>query len=178
MNMSSSLSFSKDACSWLNEQLGIMTEIISIIPLKGGISTSLFEVRYMHETQLKKAVLRFYDNNDWLLEEPDLLNHEKCSLQTLMNQHDLPSPRFIAAEETGAVFGHPALLMSHLEGEMKLLSFEAFHFREMVKPMIKLHRHPAPDLPWRYKPYVDIKTVRVPKWTKVPELWARNDSVA
>lgn len=156
---------------WLSMKLRCMA-IVAIVPLKGGNSTSLFEIHYRHQDVLKKAVLRLYDNTEWLMMEPDLLEHEKASLLTLKTPL-MHSPDYIASDSTGKIFGYPALLMSYIVGNMNLTDFNMNHYREMAKQIVELHKQPTDTFLWEYKPYVTLSEVKVPFWTTVPELWDR-----
>ena len=90
---------------WIEHELGVLVK--SLRRLYGGVSSLIFEV----ETENGNFVLRQFDNEEWLLEEPDLVAHESASLQMAFNG-DLPAPLLLAADETGVKSGMPSILMS------------------------------------------------------------------
>ncbi len=98
---------------WIEHELGVSVK--SMKRLYGGVSSLIHEV----ETENRNFVLRQFDNEEWLHEEPDLVSHESSSLQIAFNG-DLPAPLLLAADETGEKSGMPSILMSKIEGKVVL----------------------------------------------------------
>lgn len=67
----------------------------------------------------QRLVLRRFVRADWLAEEPDLARYEATALEVLAGS-DIPAPRLVAFDETGAATDVPALLMTRLEGRPNL----------------------------------------------------------
>ena len=60
---------------WIEHELGVSVK--SMRRLYGGVSSLIYEV----ETENGNFVLRQFDNEEWLVGEPDLVSHESASLQ-------------------------------------------------------------------------------------------------
>lgn len=161
------MNFSASARRWLGRNLEISPRELQISRLKGGVSSSVFRV----ESAKKLAVLRVFDNARWLREEPDLPRHERAAL-LLAHQKSLAAPRFLALEESGAVFGAPALLMSHCAGEIALFPANfAGYLEEMARVLAQIHAHEAPRWSWNWCSWTPADKIAVPAWTSRPALW-------
>jgi len=112
--------------------------------------------------------------------EPDLARHEACTLR-LLAKHGLPAPILIAVDEDGAVAGMPSVLMTALSGTPVLVPADMDSWLGQMAEMLPgIHAiHPPPGaFPWRYKPYFDVATLRVPDWSQSSDAWERAIVVA
>ncbi|MBO1911192.1 phosphotransferase, partial [Microvirga sp. 3-52] len=134
---------------WIENILGVA--VISIERLYGGVSSLIFEV----ETGKGPVILRQFDNEEWLREEPDLVSHESASLQIACNS-DLSAPILLAADKTGGKAGMPSILMTKVEGKV-LLEPEDFHLWTdgLAKTLSEIHRIEAGKFPWKYAQYMN-----------------------
>lgn len=152
---------------WLEEQLG---RIQSVTPLKGATSSLLFKV----EAKKKIAVLRLYNNHEWLNEEPDLAQHEVASLHWAHQVLPDKVPKVLAVDEAGKYCcGLPAVLMSFVEGtvQIKPQGLDPW-LRELASTLSTLHStHFPQEFAWDYFAYNDFEKLQVPEWTRHPDLW-------
>lgn len=155
----------KKAKDWMQSEIGVAIQSMERLP--GSTSSILYEVKTDNST----IVLRQFDNEEWLLEEPDLVQHEAASLQHA-SANGLPAPSLIAFDETGKTSGLPSLLMTKVEGEVELLPDDFNKWAdELAKILVAIHRITANDFPWVYASYTTRDEVEIPKWTKKPARW-------
>ena len=119
---------------WIEHELGVSVK--SMRRLYGGVSSLIYEV----ETENGNFVLRQFDNEEWLLGEPDLVSHESASLQ-IASKGDLPAPLLLAADETGGKSGMPSILMSKVEGKVVLEPDDFLVWTDgLAKALSEIHR--------------------------------------
>lgn len=135
--------------------------------LPGSTSSLLYEVKTKNST----VVLRQFDNKEWLQEEPDLVQHEAASLQKAF-AGNLSAPLLLASDETGHASGFPSILMTKVEGEVELEP-DDFHVWTdgLAKALAGIHQIESGGFPWKYAPYTNREDVKVPEWTKNPDMW-------
>ncbi|QUW20316.1 aminoglycoside phosphotransferase family protein [Sporosarcina sp. Marseille-Q4063] len=153
---------------WIELKLGVAVK--SMRKLYGGASSLIFEV----ETEKGHVILRQFDNEEWLQEEPDLVSHESASLQ-ISSRSDLPTPLLLAADETGEGSGMPSVLMTKVEGKV-VLEPDDFHVWTdgLAKTLSEIHRIGAigaKDFSWKYAPYMNVENLEIPEWTRKPDVW-------
>ncbi len=135
--------------------------------LPGSTSSILYEVA----TEKSAIVLRQFDNANWLMEEPDLVQHEAASLH-YAKASGLPSPSLIAFDETGEASGFPAILMTKVDGKVELLPGDFNKWTDgLAKILAMIHRVEANDFSWEYASYTNRNEVNIPDWTKKPDVW-------
>ncbi|WP_188496142.1 phosphotransferase family protein [Pullulanibacillus pueri] len=153
---------------WLKEQLG---NIKSVTALKGATSSLLYKI----EAENKTAVLRLYNNQEWLNKEPDLAQHEAASLDWAHQVLPSKVPKVLAVDETGKYCDLPAVLMSFVEGDVQIQPQTLDPWlRELASILSTLHSTPFPqEFDWHYFAYSDVETLQVPEWTRHPDLWKK-----
>ncbi|TCP31517.1 aminoglycoside phosphotransferase (APT) family kinase protein [Scopulibacillus darangshiensis] len=156
---------------WVTDSIGPNSDITSIEPLKGGISSSVYRVSVKKNGETETFVLRLFTNEEWLLEEPDLACHEAESLQ-VARRTSLPVPELVAVDEYGKACGKPAVLMSKLAGHVDLDPGENW-YNQLAAALVKIHTVTAASLPWHYFSYTDILSASVPSWSNIPDQWER-----
>ncbi|WP_172370588.1 aminoglycoside phosphotransferase family protein [Sporosarcina jiandibaonis] len=151
---------------WIEHELGVAVK--SMKRLYGGASSLIYEV----ETEKDPIILRQFNNEEWLLEEPDLVLHESGNLQ-IASRGDLSTPLLIATDETGEKCGLPSILMTKVEGKVVLepLDFHAWT-DGLAKTLSEIHRIEAREFPWKYAPYMNHVHVEIPEWTRKQGVWA------
>lgn len=87
--------------------------------LPGSTSCSLYQVRLEDGAQSQDAVVRLYDNERWLSQEPDLAAHESEAL-IRSGLGRVSSPKLLGVDNDGRACGLPAVLMTMLPGEVIL----------------------------------------------------------
>ena len=150
---------------WIEHELGVSVK--SMRRLYGGVSSLIYEV----ETEKRNVVLRQFDNEAWLQEEPDLVSHESASLQ-IASRGDSPAPLLLAADETGEKSGMPSILMSKVDGEVVLEPEDFLAWTDgLAKALSEIHRIEAKGFSWKYAPYMNCENVKIPEWTRKPDVW-------
>lgn len=151
--------------SWVQQEIG--ATIHSMKHLPGSTSSLLYEVK----TEILTIILRQFDNEEWLREEPDLVRHEAASLQKASNG-GLPAPSLIASDETGELSGLPSILMTKVEGQVMLLTEDFNEWTEgLAKALARIHQVEVGDFQWQYAPYTNREDVKFPEWTKKRDVW-------
>jgi aminoglycoside phosphotransferase (APT) family kinase protein len=124
-------------------------------------------------------VVRVFDNQEWLSDEPDLARHEAVVLDKV-HPSAVPSPAVIAFDETGVDCGGlPAIIMTFMPGQVVLQppDLDAY-LRQLAETLAAIHALPVDKFPWAYFPWGQLRGQSVPEWTLVPEAWARAIAMA
>jgi aminoglycoside phosphotransferase (APT) family kinase protein len=158
---------------WIYHSLGSQAKIISIEKLPGSTSSDLYKIKVKEGPSSFCLVLRLLTNAEWLADEPDLAEHEAGAL-ILAHQTGLPVPEVVAWDADGLKCGIPAVLMTHVPGEVNLQStdFDGW-LRQMAEALKPIHAVDASSFKWNYYPYYDPKKLQVPSWTQNPRDWER-----
>ena len=104
-------------------------------------------------------------------------NRILCRMNQLVyniaSKGDLPAPLLLAADETGGKSGMPSILMSKVEGKVVLEPDDFLVWTDgLAKALSEIHRIEAQDFSWKYAPYMDRENVKIPEWTRKPDVWA------
>ena len=151
--------------NWIEQETGVA--VLSMKRLLGSTSSILHEV----VSETSTVVLRQFDNPEWLIEEPDLVQHEAASLQKA-SASGLPAPSLITFDKTGEASGLPTILMTKVEGQVELLPSDFTKWTDgLAKILAMIHRVEADDFAWEYASYTHRDAVQLPEWTKKPALW-------
>ncbi|GAA4414080.1 hypothetical protein GCM10023187_43100 [Nibrella viscosa] len=119
-----------------------------------------------------------FDDQVWQAEEPDIARHEAATLQKLAST-DLPAPRLIAVDETGAIAGMPMVLMTHLEGQVDLQPKNLHRWlADMAGMLARIHAIPPGDFAWKYYRYNQPEQLRIPDWSGQPAVWQQALAIA
>jgi aminoglycoside phosphotransferase (APT) family kinase protein len=155
------------AKNWAQQEIGATVQSMKRLP--GSTSSLLYEVK----TDNLTIVLRQFDNEEWLREEPDLVRHEAASLLKASGS-GLPAPSLIASDETGEMSGLPSILMTKVEGRVELLPNDFNEWTDgLGKVIAHIHQVDVGDFPWRYAPYTNREDVKFPEWTKKRDVWQK-----
>ncbi len=171
------MTLTSTARAWLAGALDATPDEIRIEPLAGATSSSVYRVCAGSDPQ-GGAILRLFDNADWLADEPDLMAHEAAALETAARS-ELPAPRLIAWSAQDPGFGAPALLMTRLPGRVELMPTDWTAWIDaLAQTLAAIHRQPAADLSWNYLPWFDPATAVVPVWSNNTTAWRRAIEIA
>ncbi|MEK4405315.1 aminoglycoside phosphotransferase family protein [Sporosarcina sp. FSL K6-6792] len=150
---------------WVQQEVGSAVHWMKRLP--GSTSSLLYELK----TEDSEMVLRQFDNEEWLLEEPDLVKHEAASLRKASDS-GLPTPELIGSDETGKLSGLPSILMTKVEGKVELLPDDFNQWTDgLAKALVQIHQVKANDFTWKYAPYTKRADVKFPEWTKKWDVW-------
>ncbi len=173
MSNSSSPILSTQLQKWVIDSVDPLAAIQTYQPLQGGISAILHSITltHQHEPRLTEVVLRQFHDEEWLRQEPDLPRHEaNCLL--LSEAAAVPTPKLIAFDETGALCGRPAVIMSKLDGKVILQPDNMEHWLNgMAQALSSIHHIHADHFSWTYFRYNDIHQFEVPEWSAHQEKW-------
>lgn len=158
---------------WIKGQLANSAEIISVKPLTGGTSSTLFELNVQENDKTLSYVLRLFHKADWLEKEPDLAKHEADSLQ-FAEQAGLPVPRLLSYDETGEKSGMPAVLMTKMSGTVVLQpANDEIWLESLAAALAELHQTEPAGFPYQYFSYNNAFLLEKPTWSKVQNDWMR-----
>ena len=169
-----------EALRWVEAALGSGARVTSVRRLPGGDSSAVHALTANQDGVPARLVLRRFVRSDWFAREPDIARREAATLR-LLERSDVPAPRLITVDEDGSIAGVPSLLMTKLPGRTVLAPRDMDSWlRGMAEVLPRIHAvHPTPaGLPWAYRPYNDISSLRVPAWTTRPRDWERALAVA
>jgi len=115
------------------------------------------------------VVLRRWRSTAWHdpADAPQLVEREGDVLRGLAST-DVPAPRVLAADPTGASTGVPSLLMTRVPGRMDLTPADPRAWlRQIVAMAVRIH-----ELDVAAEPYTwEAKDVPIPPWTSRPADW-------
>lgn len=143
------------------------------VPLEGGTSSLLYEIRASKDGEQQSVVLRLHHKGEWLDQEPDLAKHEAMSLE-LAEKSSIAAPRILAFDESGEACGMPAVLMTKVPGAVILPpAYDGAWLDGLAKTLAGIHRHKAEGFPYEYFAYNDARRLERPKWSRVEGDWMR-----
>ncbi|MDE4084950.1 aminoglycoside phosphotransferase family protein [Planococcus maritimus] len=143
------------------------------VPLEGGTSSLLYEIRASKDGEQQSVVLRLHHKGEWLDQEPDLAKHEAMSLE-LAEKSGISAPRILAFDESGEACGMPAVLMTKVPGAVILPpAYDAAWLDGLAGTLAEIHRHKAKGFPYEYFAYNDARRLERPKWSRVEGDWMR-----
>jgi aminoglycoside phosphotransferase (APT) family kinase protein len=171
MMPSSEHTLSDHVLNWVIESVDSTAAVQSINQLHGGMSSIVHSISLLVNQEEKKVVLRQFDNEEWLLNEPDLPLHEAESLR-FAAKVAVQTPQIIAFDETGSECGMPSVLMTQLDGSIVLQPPNIDQWLNgMAEALVRIHAVDADHYPWTYFTYNDISSLQTPAWSKYPALW-------
>ena len=158
---------------WVKNAVDSHAVIESIEQLKGSTSSTLYQISLRSNQGMKNVVVRQFDNEEWLEEEPDLAFHEAESLRLAAKVH-VQIPDIIAFDKTGRNCGTPAVLMTMLGGsvDLKPKNMEKW-LNELASALVKIHQVEPANFPWSYFTYNDISSLEIPSWSSAPKAWEK-----
>lgn len=167
------ITFNDQAYAWLSRATGIPPRCLHSVQLPGATTSAVFLLQDSRDPYAQRFVLRVPTHAGWLVEAPDLAEHEAAALEEA-HQAGLPAPRLIAYAASDTGFGVPVVLMSCLPGAIELRPANLHEWLgALARQLASIHRHPAQKLAWRFNSWVDMVNLAPPTWTTVPHVWER-----
>jgi aminoglycoside phosphotransferase (APT) family kinase protein len=160
------------ALAWAGAALG--GTVVAVRALRGGLSSAVHAVTVaLPGGGTERAVLRRYVRPDVNKEEPDIAAREERTLR-FAQALDLPTPRFLAADHTGARAGTPAVLMSMLPGRVEWAPADPDRWLCRLAGLLpRIHAGtPPPGLIRPFAPYAQER-YDPPGWARRPMTWER-----
>ncbi len=165
--------FNAEALDWLASSTKIARASLQISELAGANSSSVYAVANANKPCARQFVLRVFNDEQWLNDEPDLAIHEAAALQEA-KLCAANSPDLIAFEANDKGFGGPVVLMSRLSGHVELRPDDLSNWcAQLAETLAQIHAHDAKGFDWNTTSWIDAENLRVPKWTAQPQLWQR-----
>ncbi|MGE0227529.1 MAG: phosphotransferase family protein [Dehalococcoidia bacterium] len=159
------------ALEWAAAAIGDGARVLAARRLRGGSSSAVHALTIETATGRRhRLVLRRFVRADWLEREPDLAPREAAAL-TLLERSDVPAPRLVALDATGAEAGVPAVLMTHLPGRVDLAPADlTAHLRALAELLPRIHslRGATGAVP-PYRRYDEAPAV--PAGVRDPRVW-------
>ena len=165
--------FRTEALDWLGRAVGAAGCPLTIVPMGGATSSSLYFIEVARGDIPRRFVLRVLDNHGWLAAEPDLASHEAAALDEAQRA-GLPAPRLVAYADDDVGFGAPVVLMSFVAGAVELRPADTPGWlHTLAAQLAAIHRHPADGFPWRFRSWVNRAALVTPAWSAIPRVWER-----
>ncbi|GGP74626.1 hypothetical protein GCM10010278_61040 [Streptomyces melanogenes] len=169
---------------WTSQMRLIRTESVDGIRTEGDVGAEGLRaesgdgdegVRTESATPVRELVLRSFAKPFYRRHAASLLAREAAVLALLAGT-GVPAPALVAADPQGEHGDHPSLLMTRLEGAVRL-DEDGLEWRIglLARQLLDIHRVPvaAADRPREYEPWTSADRVRVPADTRRPEVWRR-----
>jgi aminoglycoside phosphotransferase (APT) family kinase protein len=167
------MTFNAAALDWLARSIEADPQDLTLTPLNGSTTSSVFLIEASPRSNSQRFVLRVLDNPNWLTAEPDLAQHEAAALNTAQRA-GLNAPGLVAYSSTDVGFGVPVVLMTFVEGKVDLQPTDFQNWiTALADELASIHRHTAIDFGWQYQSWVDQTTFATVPWTTIPEIWER-----
>jgi aminoglycoside phosphotransferase (APT) family kinase protein len=161
------------ALDWAGAALG--GTVISARPLRGGTASAVHLLAVSRPGgAVERAVLRRYVRPELNAEEPDMAAREARALR-LVERLEVPTPRLLAVDATGAWAGAPAVLMSRVAGRVDWSPANLDRWLERLAGLLPpIHAVPLPP-PGVIRPFAPYRqdSYGPPGWARHPAVWAR-----
>jgi aminoglycoside phosphotransferase (APT) family kinase protein len=149
---------------WLAKVLGAR-EVKEIRSLTFGVASDL----RLLGVDGDPFVLRRYMDDTLSHQSPELISDEVTTLRAARRVLGALVPEPIAFDPTGALAGHPALLMTYLPGTVVVHDLDP---HRLAESLAALHASVVPVEFPRYHQWFEPTQIAVPGWTRVPKAWA------
>ncbi|UQZ87606.1 homoserine kinase [Paenibacillus konkukensis] len=160
------------ALRWAADALHPEAEVLSVQQLHGGISSLVHGIELSFGGARRHVVLRQFDNEEWVREQPDLALREAESLLRASQAEGVQTPRLVARDATGNGCGRPAVLMTMLEGSVVLEPADTGCWVDgMAEALARVHKIEAGDFRWTFAPYCDVSSLDTSSWSAIPDQW-------
>lgn len=161
------------ATAWVERSLGAGTRIVQVVRSTATTSSTIFFIQAVTSRSAIDCVLRLFTNQEWLVDEPDLAEHEAAALHTA-HRVGLPVPELLAFSVDPTECGVPAVLMSRLAGHVELRpdDFDGW-LTQLAEVLVAIHSIDASGFGWDYFSWVENDHLRPPTWSRAPKLWQR-----
>ena len=170
---------SEQLLQWVKAAIGGReVAITGMHRLYGGMSSIMQRLELHVDGERRELVLRQFDDEQWLRQEPDLARHEAAALQRASALLGERAPQVIAYDETGERCGRPAVLMTKLDGAMELSPADMSEWLDGLAAAIAgVHAGDGgkAEFAWRYYAYFDVTSLVHADWawSQAPDLWRR-----
>jgi aminoglycoside phosphotransferase (APT) family kinase protein len=148
--------------------------VISVRPLRGGTASAVHLLTVaLAGGAVERVVLRRYVLAELNAEEPDMAAWEARALRVVEGLQ-VPTPRLLAVDATGARAGAPAVLMSRVAGRVDWSPANMDRWLERLAGLLPpIHALPLPP-PGVVRPFALYRqdSYQPPVWARRPAVWA------
>ncbi|WHM41292.1 alpha/beta fold hydrolase [Streptomyces sp. BPTC-684] len=158
---------------WTSQMRLVRTEGVDDVRTEGGDGAEV--LRTESATSVRELVLRSFAKPFYRRHAAGLLAREAAVLGLLAGT-GVPAPALVAADSQGEHCDHPSLLMTRLDGAVRLDEVELERrIGLLAGQLLDIHRVPVAEAerPREYEPWTSADRVRVPADTRRPEVWRR-----
>jgi len=163
----------RQALDWVGAAIG--GTVISAHALRGAMSSAVHALTvHLPNDRNEHVVLRRYVRPEVNEEEPDIGEREARVLR-FVEAVDVPTPRLLAVDPTGAEAGVPTILMSRIPGRVDWSPSDMdrwLHRLAAILPRIHATPVPQPGVIRPFSPEVPT-SYEPPPWTRRPTIWER-----
>ncbi len=157
------------ALQWTAEVIGPGANVVSVRRLTGGVTSDVHAIALQAAHSRRRVVVLRRWVGDHPVDRVGSVRREAAILERLAST-DLPSPRLLASDPTGARCGVPALLMSRLPGRIDLAPKDPVVWLERIAAALARIHDTVVDAP-AYESWLELDDLVVPAWTTRPQLW-------
>lgn len=155
---------------WVARAVGAGARVAGGRRLTGGITASMHRLSVQTTRGMRiQVVLRRWTPGVWgeTSDAPQIVEHEARVLRRL-EATDIPAPRVLAADPSGAAAGVPAILMTRVPGRVDLTpSDPGSWLRQLAAMATRIHAAEVDVEPCAWRP----RDLPVPAWTSSPAAW-------
>lgn len=159
---------------WIEKSLKLKPRsIIEIKPLNGSTSSLVYNISFKTQEGRNEAVLRLFNNQQWLEEEPDIARHEVEALDFAF-ENKINSPKVLGADLSGEYCIYPAILMSKLSGSIILRpqNYEIW-ISGLARTLSEIHLIKPQGFNFKYFTYNNLETLKIPLWSAKQKYWQK-----
>jgi aminoglycoside phosphotransferase (APT) family kinase protein len=160
---------SDEALNWAAKSIAPGATVTSVRRLTGGITSAMHALSVVDERgRHQRCVLR-----RWLsggVHEGSTSVQREALILVRLEAIKFPAPRLIDVDARGERCGHPALLMSYLDGHVELTPRDPHDWLLQIATMLaRIHRSET-EAPVA-ESWLNRDNLEVPQWSHRPDLW-------
>lgn len=159
---------------WIEKSLKLKPRsIIKIKPLEGSTSSLVYNISFKTKRGQNEAVLRLFNNQQWLEKEPDIVRREIEALNFAF-ENKINSPKVLSVDLYREYCGYPAILMSKLPGSVILRPqhYEIW-ISGLVKTLSEIHLVKPQEFNFKYFTYNNLEALKIPPWSANQKHWQK-----
>jgi aminoglycoside phosphotransferase (APT) family kinase protein len=166
---------------WVEECLGLGSEVKMVRPLVGGVSHVNHAVLAESRSgTVHRLVLRRWATATWPVADIDFSPEREIAALTLLTGCEIPTPSLVAADPSGAYCEMPTLLITRLLGHPPRPGREelAEYLIQLAAGLLSVHAVGGASTMPPYRPYNHLDIRVPPLHAKCPALWEQAFDVA
>ncbi len=145
-------------------------EVLSTRTLSGGWTSAMHAIVVRAGEVARTVVLRRMFREPWRTHARELLRRE-ADVLTMLSGGTVPVATPIAVDERAGATDHPALLMTHLPGRLRLDAPATS--AALASMLVRIHQVRPTGRPRVYQSWAVPERRVIPTWAERPEVWER-----